>query len=1192
MAAVEGDSPLSLAEEGHYEQHGQPSSAQAPPMTLVDLLRSSSSAAAHTDFSSPGASSYLDQLLSLSLHELLRQPALISAEASTVESDLTNLCFREYPTFISVHKCSSAVKSAFDDFSGSLGKLIGAIPSLEDECRSFSTTTGGIQRVRGKAALVLEHQDKLYDLLEIPQLMETCVRNGYYQEAMELLNHCHSLAERYPLVALVQDVAKEVEGILQLMMAQLLALLREPVKLPALVKTVSFLRRLNAMEESELGLVFISSRYYNFRTQLLSIERDKAEPVRYLRRYIDLFREHVYDIIAQFTAIFLESSPSDIAAIHITSFANQAITDLVNLVEAYVPRIANDSASMSSILVQLGYCAMSFSRVGLDFAPLIAAPFTSTVLSTFSQSLASSSTEFSSILRDSAKAVLPPSQILVVPEYIPHIVSSITSPPPLPQVDSVSYFPPLASLFNAHITAFNNLRLLAPLSLHTQLISLHSASLLASSSVLLQYVTQATTFTDMPTGKTTNRPGHNRTPSAPRADLLRRNSEVQMTPEARAAKRREAKRVCVASVDVWCRMVVPFLVDKLNEGVFAEVAKPPLSTELQSKLDELLRWVKENEEGEIVTSVKEAPAVNGRPITPPPPPSPPLEPVSTTQVTNSPPRTPSPTPRSQTISSPMAFGSPFRASTTSQPDSTPHSNGIDAVFESPRASASASSSRLRSSSNGPHQNASTIPEPANLRDSEQETVDTMEAQLEAMNIGLTGEEAAVAVEIKHGSPQHLHFPLHANHEPRQADETPKALEENGEIGEGHQEEAGSAIVGQDVKIHQPQRLLDAVEDSSASLLEQPDSVEANVATNGPEDLVSNLADGAPLQVPEATPVTAEPSDNSTVENGEAEQEVITVVPVVTASNVGRGELTEVQQGSASPTSGVKPVSDIPEGSVDVQDEVEHVNEIQEKEDRLDQSTVQPVDMSNTAEEAASPEAVVADYPTPSIAKELLEPTGSSLSREVGLGPMGNSSIAETESVAKQDTNPVESVSVAQEEEPDATPTEAGTQTESRPFTGTEAMETEVPARGADGDSRPDNSTVNATTATEIDGTASANSAVSVTATADVPIPTTDVAAAAGAPPIHASSADTSTALAHSGAAIPAAVDVARDANENGDREVEADLDSPPPTASTEPSRPPTPTPGNGGEKSPNTNASQGGGAGNNKKKKKKKKGKS
>ncbi|ODN98044.1 hypothetical protein I350_07686 [Cryptococcus amylolentus CBS 6273] len=585
---------------------------EAHQASLQDLLQSSTA----TDITSPAASSYLDHLLALPLPELTRQPSLISLESSTVESDLTNLCFREYPTFISVHKCSSAVKSAFDDFSGSLSKLIDSIPTLEEECRTFTNESGKIQRVRGKASLIQEHQDKLLDLLEIPQLMETCVRNGYYQEAMELLSHSRSLSERYKDISLVQDVVKEVDNVLQLMLAQLLTLLREPVKLPSLVKAVSFLRRLEAMNEVELGLVFIASRYRNYRTQLVHIERDKGDPVRYLRKYIDLFREYVYDIIAQVTTIFLDSPDS---LPHVTAFASQAVTELVALVHSYVPRLSSDPASMSSILIQLGYCVMSFSRVGLDFAPLISGPFGETAMTSFSDSISSASTEFSALLRESSKTFAAPSKSLVVPDYIPFLVSSPSSPPSLPTngeiIEVATHYPPFVTLINAHLTAFNNLRLLAPLSLHSQILALHSASLLSSTTALLAYLRHTSAHSeDAPPSPSiassptvagpSGRPTHTRTPSAPRADLLRRNSEVLLTPEQRASRRREAKRVSVAAGHVWAKVVVPYLMDKLEEGVFgdegAEVdtkQERVIEGELGKRLEQLESWVKENAEG-------------------------------------------------------------------------------------------------------------------------------------------------------------------------------------------------------------------------------------------------------------------------------------------------------------------------------------------------------------------------------------------------------------------------------------------------------------------------------------------------------------------------------------------------------------------------------------------------------------------
>ncbi|KAL1410152.1 hypothetical protein Q8F55_004155 [Vanrija albida] len=586
--------------------------AEEPAPSLTDLLQATASSrrAQAPDLASPAASSYLDELLALPLKSILTEASAISAEAASVESELTNLCFREYPTFISVHKCSSAVTSAFDDFSESLGNLLDAVPALEEECRTFVKSTSGVQNTRAKAALVQEHQDKLFDLLEIPQLMDTCVRNGYYQEALELGAHAEQLVARYPGIELVQDVAKEVEGVLQLMLVQLLALLREPIKLPALVKTVSYLRRLRSVDETELGLVFLMSRLSNFRTHLAGLDRDRPDPVRYVRKYVDLFREHIFDIISQFSAIFLESvsASSGIAASQLASFVGQCVQELVDLVAKQVPKVSNDSASLSSILVQLGYCSLAFARVGLDFSALITEPFAEAVQDAFSQTIDASTSALSATLAQGAKAAAHPSQTLMAHEYLQPLLAS-DSPLGFVKWDGtfehlptdLARFPPLAILVNGHLSALNSLRLLAPLSLHPLLAATQGASLRISTVAITQYVQQLAALgdhlSDAPTSPTRSSGG--------RAHLIRRNSETQLTPEARTAKRRETRWVCSAFADTWVKVVVPLLIDALNRGVYdneGHVVSP--SKELQQSLDALSAWVDEQADEKVPLAIK------------------------------------------------------------------------------------------------------------------------------------------------------------------------------------------------------------------------------------------------------------------------------------------------------------------------------------------------------------------------------------------------------------------------------------------------------------------------------------------------------------------------------------------------------------------------------------------------------------
>ncbi len=46
-------------------------------------------------------------------------------------------------------------------------------------------------------------------LLEIPQLMDTCVRNGFYEEALQLEQFAQRFSKMHPDIKLVQDVVRD-----------------------------------------------------------------------------------------------------------------------------------------------------------------------------------------------------------------------------------------------------------------------------------------------------------------------------------------------------------------------------------------------------------------------------------------------------------------------------------------------------------------------------------------------------------------------------------------------------------------------------------------------------------------------------------------------------------------------------------------------------------------------------------------------------------------------------------------------------------------------------------------------------------------------------------------------------------------------------------------------------------------------
>jgi hypothetical protein len=388
--------------------------------SLYDLLTDSSLSSGPPDAAS------LEYLRSLASKPLLSlattEPQSLSQTSHSLILSLQALCKKSHKPVIESATHHATLRTSLPALAASATDLRNAIPKLDNEVVRFSTTynrtaENDVLNRRKKAMLLSRNVERLVDVLELPTYLTSAITSQppNYASALDLNGHIRRLHSLYPSSPLVSSISTSADEAMRLMASNLLLSLKSPsLKLAASLRTISFLRRLlpdltsaplasQQASERVLGGLFLVSRLATLTTQLEALAplRDLADQERarqrtigssntwsggqqterYLKRYIEIFREQSFAIVSMFRSIFpaaahedggvdaetaLEPLPSALA-----TFPLYLVDMLMETLRTYLPTV-KDQASRDSLLTQVLYCASSLGRLGGDFGLFLA----------------------------------------------------------------------------------------------------------------------------------------------------------------------------------------------------------------------------------------------------------------------------------------------------------------------------------------------------------------------------------------------------------------------------------------------------------------------------------------------------------------------------------------------------------------------------------------------------------------------------------------------------------------------------------------------------------------------------------------------------------------------------------------------------------------------------------------------------
>lgn len=413
----------------------------------------------------PDFAAYLSELSSFGVEKLSREPERLAEERAQILQQTRELAFSNYQTFIRTADCTEHIYRDFGRVESSVSRLLDKLPSFGERCRGFMKEAEEIGASRRMNSLTLNRHTEILEILEIPQLMDTCVRNGYYEEALELAAYVKRLEKKHSSLPVIQGIVREVRQSTQLMLNQLLQQLRSNSQLPVCLRVIGYLRRMDVFTEAELRVKFLQARGTWLNSILAAISED--DPYFHITKTIEACRVHLFDIITQYRAIFSDEDPlvppaggqvavNEAAIFH--GWVVQKVAEFLDTLERDLQR--GVGGRLDSLLGQCMYFGLSFSRVGADFRGQLAPMFQRVAAETFFTAVQEAVDKFQEDMNLYTLIALPSVLGGTIPPVAPSIQPG-TLQPPMSLLD----FQPLACFLNNILTAFNDLRLCCPVGL-------------------------------------------------------------------------------------------------------------------------------------------------------------------------------------------------------------------------------------------------------------------------------------------------------------------------------------------------------------------------------------------------------------------------------------------------------------------------------------------------------------------------------------------------------------------------------------------------------------------------------------------------------------------------------------------------------------------------------------------------------
>ncbi|CAH8567122.1 unnamed protein product [Schistosoma turkestanicum] len=271
----------------------------------------------------------VNELASSNIENLSSSVNQLRSFRDILKNKIKSLAAENYHIFITTKDASQNILEKTSEMSTANQELLSQINEFTQCSNDILFKARSIEASLIKNKSALENHTQLLEIIELPQLMQTCVHNGHYDDAISIYAYTKTLFNKYgSRYSVLRMIYSQVSAVASQFVHQLYNQLRTPISLSSCIKTVVFLRRTGLLSEQELRLKFLQTRTTCLKSQISSSllactpnelaavdKREKLSGFRPFKqshdrsywvatRRIEVTRVQLFDIVTQYRAVF------------------------------------------------------------------------------------------------------------------------------------------------------------------------------------------------------------------------------------------------------------------------------------------------------------------------------------------------------------------------------------------------------------------------------------------------------------------------------------------------------------------------------------------------------------------------------------------------------------------------------------------------------------------------------------------------------------------------------------------------------------------------------------------------------------------------------------------------------------------------------------------------------------------------